>query len=40
MPYYEIYPTRAEAVRREQELKRKKNAASIAKIIQQALELH
>ena len=40
LPYYEIYPTRIEAVRREQELKRKKNADSIRRIIQQATDLY
>ncbi|MBI2438090.1 MAG: GIY-YIG nuclease family protein [Lentisphaerae bacterium] len=39
LPYYEIYHTRAEAVRRERELKGKKNANSIHRIIQQATGL-
>ena len=33
MPYYEIYATRAEAIRREREIKRKKSAQSIRAII-------
>jgi len=33
MPYYEIYPTRGEALRREREIKAKKSAESIRCII-------
>ena len=33
MPYYETYATRGEAVRRERELKRKKNAQVIRELI-------
>ena len=40
LPYYEIYSTRVEAVRRENELKRKKNAESIQQIIRQATDLY
>jgi hypothetical protein len=39
LPYYEVYSNRGEAVRREQELKRKKNATSIERIIGQARDL-
>ena len=33
MPYYETFPTRAEAMKRENEIKRKKSAKSIRAII-------
>jgi putative endonuclease len=36
MPYYETYPTRPEAVARELEIKRKKSAQSIRRIIARA----
>ena len=35
MPYYEIYETKQEATKRERELKRKKSAISIRKLIEQ-----
>jgi putative endonuclease len=34
MPYYEVYPTRAEAMKREREIKAKKSAQSIRRLIQ------
>ena len=34
MPYYEIYATRSEAVRRERQIKAKKSAESIGRIIE------
>ena len=34
MPYYETYMTRAEAVRRERELKAKKSVESLRRVIQ------
>ena len=34
MPYYETHPTRREAIRRERELKRKKSAASLRRVVQ------
>ena len=36
MPYYEIHPTRTDALRRERELKAKKSAVSIRRLIDQA----
>ena len=33
MPYYEVHPTRADALRREREIKTKKSAISIRRII-------
>ena len=35
MPYYEIYETKQEATKRERELKRKKSAIGIRKLIEQ-----
>ena len=37
MPYYEAYSTRSDALRRERELKAKKSAVSIRRLIDQAL---
>jgi predicted GIY-YIG superfamily endonuclease len=37
MPYYEVFSTRSDAMRREQEIKRKKSAKSIRAIIQHNL---
>jgi predicted GIY-YIG superfamily endonuclease len=34
MPYYECFPTRQEAVHREAELKRKKSAESLRRLIE------
>ena len=42
MPYFEVYPSRAEAMAREREIKRKKSSKSIRAIIRRnlpALEL-
>ena len=33
MPYYEVHPTRADAIRRERAIKRKKSSQSIRRII-------
>jgi putative endonuclease len=41
MPCYEVYPTRGKAMKREREIKAKKSADSIRRIIRHALpELH
>ncbi len=37
MPYYEVYATRSEAMKRESEIKRKKSSKSIRAIIAHAL---